>query len=295
MSIIERTNNLSKYGKPLLNGDILPHGNLAQDLTTCYLLNSSPSNYLIDHSLYRHSSSRIQNLTNNYWIPTNDGYILFLFEAAAQRVDCGFIPKLNGSDKATIAIWIKKQNIGTRASVGKGGFNLDVMDDGFTYLGMDGVYGRFPNDEVVPEWQHIVFTFDGVKSNSQRLRGYKDGIEQPLEVNGTLPTHINSDSFNFFYLNYSTEFGVYGGAYYKFVGMWNRILSPQEILQLYTDQQYSWLTQSKRIKTSHLLSMPEPPEPLPAITELVDLYTPLPMNMDCGIYWITDYDAGILI
>lgn len=249
MAILTLTDVAVQQGRPPLHSRILPHGNLGNNLTACYLFNSAPSNYLVDSSVFRHHSRTIQNPTNEYWIPSEDGKVLLLFEGAAQRIDCGFIPKLNGSKRATIAAWVKLRDASSRASVGKGGFNLDVLDDGFTYLGMDGVYARFPNTEPTPKWQFITFTFNGEEpNNSNRIRGYKNGLEQELDLNGSFPSQINNDQFAFFFINYSTELGVYGSSYYKFAAVWDRVLSDDEVYQLYEDQDYSWLTTQNYIK-----------------------------------------------
>lgn len=259
-----------KQGRPPLDVNVLPHGNLSKDLTLCYLFNSAPSNFLIDCSPYRHDSNTIQNLTTNYWLPADEGHALSLFSGAAQRVNCRTIPKLHGATQASIAVWFKRHSAASTATVGRGGFNLDALDNNTIYMSMDGVYGSFDDSDNTTAWKLVVFTFDGSRSsNEDKLKGYENGIQKGLLFNGSLPTIINNDSFNSFFVNYSTEYGVYGDALYKFVAMWNRVLNPFEIQQLYEDQTYSWLSRSKYIKIG---TAPAPPPYLnPYISEFLDI------------------------
>lgn len=269
MSVIHVHQTPRKIGRPPLWADILPHTSLARNLVLCYLCNSHPANKLYDSSKFKHHSHIIQNLVSTqHWRPSSDGMVLSLFETAAQRVDCDFLHTIGGVSQATIVASVKLRTTSARASVGKGGFNLDVLDDSYTYMGMDGVYARFVNPTNT-DWQQIAFVFNGNLPNDQKIKGYKNGIEQPLDINGTLPVIINNDSFNRFYINYSTEFGVYGNAYYRFVGVWDRVLTQPEISRLYEDQQYSWLLMDKYIKYGITLS--PPPYIAPFISDSVNL------------------------
>lgn len=252
MPLIQHDNSIKTSGRrAFYSRTISPSTSLARGLTTCYLFNHVGCNFLIDSSPFHHNSNPVQNATSNYWLvgpdPT-DSPSLFLFSSAAQRVDCGHIPYLGGSKAATIITTLRRRADSDNVSVGRGGFNLDVLSDGNVYMNMDGIYGRFADTTQSDAWKQIAFTFDGTQANNiDRLKGYENGYRQTLTFNGSIPFIINNDEFNYFYINYSTELGIYTNGYYKFMAVWNRVLSDDEIRMVYADKEFSWLYAPKYI------------------------------------------------
>lgn len=84
------------------------------------------------------------------------------------------------------------------------------------------------------QWTHILFVFDGALAASKRVKVYKNGVQADGSVSGTLPTSLaNGTSPITIGRELVSGQGNFSGLMDE-VGMWGRVLSPEEIQQLFS-------------------------------------------------------------
>lgn len=107
--------------------------------------------------------------------------------ASSQYIDCGAFAALDGISKYTLAFWGKKKNTGTTIPVGKRNASaycgVDVWSDAKIYFQISPGFGTHTLDDT--SWHHYCMVFDGtVTGNSNRLKGYVDGVQKTLTFGG---------------------------------------------------------------------------------------------------------------
>ena len=121
------------------------------------------------------------------------------FDGADDRVDHGDIAAIDGAAALSVAFWVYLQTSenGTEL-VGKGGAGFTIRE---STSSVDDMAASFPDaatqgrttGSIFPagSWQHWIMVFDGAGvGNAARLQLYKDGVNQTLTFDGTIPATI---------------------------------------------------------------------------------------------------------
>ena len=183
------------------------------------------------------------------WIPgvSKTNYALNFVAANQQSAGFGDL-KLAGSNQCTFSIWMQKTNpndIGL-AALGRtsGTYNaifLAWWSDGNVYggVGFTNAYRYFYAPYVTNTWVHFVMVYDGTQlQNRNRINIFINGVQAvpvPGQANAktAISTNIGTVSTNFS-LAWDSNEGYENGSY-DGVGVWNRVLSTNEIQQVYSN------------------------------------------------------------
>ena len=137
--------------------------------------------------------------------------------ASSQYIDCGAFASLDGLSKYTLAFWGKKKSTTMTIPVGKRNASaycgIDVWSDGNIYFQISPGFGLFALDDT--NWHHYCMVFDGtLTGNSNRLKGYIDGVQKSLTFGGSAIPSTTPAAGNF-YIGQDTQgtTGRYGDAY----------------------------------------------------------------------------------
>jgi hypothetical protein len=183
------------------------------------------------------------------WIPGVSETNYALNFVAANRQSAGFGDlNLAGSNQCTFSIWMQKTNpndIGLAAlGCTSGTYNaifLAWWTDGNVYggVGFTNAYRYFYAPYVTNTWVHFVMVYDGTQlQNSNRINIFINGVQAipvPGQANAktAISTNIGTVSTNFS-LAWDSNEGYENGSY-DGVGVWNRVLSTNEIQQVYSN------------------------------------------------------------
>jgi hypothetical protein len=183
------------------------------------------------------------------WIPgvTGTNYALHFVSANRQSASFGNL-NLAGSNQCTYSIWMQKTNpadIGLVA-LGRtsGTYNavfLAWWNDGYVYGGVGGTAAcrYFYAPYVANTWVHFAMVYDGTQlQNSNRISIFINDVQAtpvPGQAYAVTPilTNIAVVSTNFS-LAWDSNEGYESGSY-DGVGVWNRVLSTNEIQQVYSN------------------------------------------------------------
>jgi hypothetical protein len=118
---------------------------------------------------------------------------------------------------------------------------LAWWNDGNVYggVGFTNAYRYFYAPHVTNTWVHFVMVYDGTQlQNSNRINIFINGIQAipvPGQANAktAISTNIGTVSTNFS-LAWDSNEGYESGSY-DGVGVWNRVLSTNEIQQVYSN------------------------------------------------------------
>ena len=187
-------------------------------------------------------------LTNSpAWIPGVTDYALNFVSASQQSANFGNL-NLAGSNQCTFSMWMQKTDpadIGLAAlGCTSGTYNaifLAWWTDGNVYggVGYTNAYRYFYAPYVANTWVHFVMVYDGTQlQNSNRINIFINGVQatpSPDQSNAktAISTSIGTVSTNFS-LSWDSNEGYESGRY-DGVGVWNRVLSPTEIQQVYSN------------------------------------------------------------
>jgi hypothetical protein len=153
------------------------------------------------------------------------------------------VPKqsaLVSSANFSVSAWVKRTTSSSPVSIWQGASNIN---DVAIKLGSTGAffeigdsstntYGFVANTSS--EWQNLAMVFDGTLSgNSNRLKGYVNGIPQTLTYTGTIPATSGTVDSSFFIGN-NGGFNTDGSV--AIVQIYNRSLSDSEVFTNYNAQ-----------------------------------------------------------
>ncbi len=188
------------------------------------------------------------HLTNSpAWIPGETDDALNFVSSKKQAVGFGNL-KLAGSNQCTFSMWMQKTNpadIGLAAlGCTSGRYNAIFIawwNDGNVYggVGFTNAGRVFSAPYVANTWVHFVMVYDGTQlQNSNRINIFINGVQATLSSDQSwaktpISTSIGTVSTNFS-LSWDSNEGYESGRY-DGVGVWNRILSPTEIQQVYSN------------------------------------------------------------
>ena len=181
------------------------------------------------------------------WIPGVTDYALNFVRASQQSVGFGDL-NLAGSNQCTFSMWMQKTNpadIGLAAlGCTSGPYNaifLAWWTDGYVYggVGSTNAYRYFFAPYVANTWIHFVMVYDGTQlQNSNRINIFINGVQatpspDQSQAKTAISTSIATVSTNFSLSWDSNE--RYESGRYDGIGVWNRVLSPTEIQQVYSN------------------------------------------------------------
>ncbi len=161
----------------------------------------------------------------------NSGGLTF---SSSNKVDLASLLPISGVQQLTISAWMKRTSSGSSVEIGKqsvsGGnsITLELWTDGNLYLGLSsgGDYGTVSLNDT--SWHHITMVFDGTQTgNSNRLKGYVDGVQQVLAFTGSIPALTTTATDAFGIGSVSTK---YSNGQIDDVRVYNRALTNTEII-----------------------------------------------------------------
>ena len=167
------------------------------------------------------------------------------FDGVSDYIDCGDINELNSASALTISGWYKDNDIsGHNRHFDKGNewdydlsaatysnrLYFEVGNGANTYAYWTG----YSSEITSGEWYHAVFVFNGSgATNADRVKIFVNGVEKSLSFGGgSMPTTTADLSGYSFTLSKNNPSQSWDRAIDE-VLIWNRILSSDEILDLY--------------------------------------------------------------
>ncbi len=188
------------------------------------------------------------HLTNSpAWIPGETDDALNFVSAKKQAVNFGNL-NLAGSNQCTFSMWMQKTNpadIGLAALGSTSGkYNAIFIawwNDGYVYggVGFTNAGRVFNAPYVANTWMHFVMVYDGTQlQNSNRINIFINGVQATPSPDQSwaktaISTSIGTVSTNFS-VSWDSNEGYESGRY-DGVGVWNRVLTPAEIQQVYSN------------------------------------------------------------
>lgn len=125
---------------------------------------------------------------------------------SADYVSAGDLDFIQGSDSLTLSLWMNPQALQTnKAIISKSTFsfnnNFAVVTDATnadevrvhipTNVNDTGTYVTTTDLNLsVRSWTHLAITFDGTKTEGEKVKIYKNGVEISKTITGTLPSRI---------------------------------------------------------------------------------------------------------
>ena len=108
---------------------------------------------------------------------------------------------------------------------------IQPWNDGVIYLSIgQGIYGYFSSNDLLSH--SLVVVFDGNQStNASRMRVWMDGTERSLLFLGTIPATIGTPVIGRFGRTINAFENIGAGSVETFA-IWNRVLQPNEAIQL---------------------------------------------------------------
>lgn len=136
--------------------------------------------------------------------PTNNALD---FDGADDYVTIGDVAALDGASQLTFEAWIKPET----ATAGERIFSKETASStdgtGMALFGASGdqlflstrngvnATGTTGSVLTIGSWNHVAYVFDGSGTgNSERLKCYVNGVEQPLTIGGTIPATLTSNA-----------------------------------------------------------------------------------------------------
>jgi hypothetical protein len=166
----------------------------------------------------------------------------------------GYVTQAGGVTKLTMMLWLKPTELADSSSIlnqdidgPTTGWNfefgsaLDGGNDDVVFYPAAGARGvtddkgyTTSNILVRNEWVHLAVVFNGFGlTNAQKLKIYKNGVEQTLSFNGTIPSTVESAVGGGLYVGLDPLFGGLYRGYVDEIRMYSRSLTASEVMDLY--------------------------------------------------------------
>ena len=204
-------------------------------------------NLIFSTSLNGNSTS---NIGTNNGTDTNITYSAGQFSQAAvfngtSRINFSNLSALNGLTTFSCSYWINCSITSVYSHIGNwfygtntgsfyvrnNGNSLDIFIPSGPTTGNIASFNGFTGGV----WNNVIFLYDGTQStNANKLKLYFNGTAQALTYSTTIPTSLATTSDNL--LTGSIDgliFPLYGSM--DEINMWNRIITPTEIITLQTN------------------------------------------------------------
>ena len=163
-----------------------------------------------------------------------------VFDGNGDYVDTADINDLDSISTFTFAVWVNSDSGTAGPFISKG---TDTSNRSHIWWHSDNtIFWNVSNGSnaygVSSEpshnaWHYFVMVFDGTKTgNSNRLKGYIDGVEQNLSFTGTIPATTASQSVDVLFGKAGEGASYFDGKIDE-VRIYNRALSTKEVRDLY--------------------------------------------------------------
>jgi len=181
------------------------------------------------------------------------------FTTNSDNVDCGTHTDINGITKLTMSMWNYQSSSSNVSSFGK----RNVLQR--TYLSKDSggrfyfylstttdAYGYFDATNLLG-WNQYTLVYDGTLSgNSNRLKGYLNGVQQTLTFNLTIPAATSSTAGNL-YIGGINGTGSVTDIPLAECAMWKVALTPNEVALLGRNYSPEWIRPESLIEYVDLI------------------------------------------
>lgn len=163
------------------------------------------------------------------------------FDGTNDYVALGAMASVDAQADLTVMGWAKRSSSTSRGML----FNSYVNANnwlGLQFANDTNVYAVVANGALAygyvavanTNWHHYALVFDGAQTgNANRLKLYIDGVAQTLTYSGTIPATtptVNTDAN----IGYDVHNGVYMNGRIDDVRVYNRALTQDEVLQIYS-------------------------------------------------------------
>lgn len=152
----------------------------------------------------------------------------------------GTLTSHNGLSQFSLGGWIFRASNGTIQAWGTDetathNTSIQVWSDNKVYFNASNgsaAYGFF--SPIGTGWNHYCFTFDGSQSgNSNRLKGYINGLNVALSYSGTIPSTLSSNASNqTLRIGRAQSANQWSTGSFAELAMWSSILSVGEVASL---------------------------------------------------------------
>jgi len=146
----------------------------------------------------------------------------------------------NGLSQFSMAGWILRAANGTIQALGTDetathNTSIQLWSDNKVYFNISNgsaAYSFF--SPIGTGWNHYCFTFDGSQiGNSNRLKGYINGLNVVLSYSGTIPSTLSSNASNqTFRIGRAQSASQWSTGSFAELAMWSSILSAAEVASL---------------------------------------------------------------
>lgn len=167
-------------------------------------------------------------------------YSIFLNDST-MHVNCGVIQETQLADKLTLMTWFKRPAIGNALYISRYGGTSSTFGMHFEPgtvsmhpTNLTNSYGYFSISDDT-NWHFAVMVFDGTGlTNTDKLKLYLDGVQTTVTFVGTIASSTGNGGDNFYI---GKMLNTYSIALVDDIRLYNRVLSSQEIQQLYVGGQ----------------------------------------------------------
>ncbi len=189
------------------------------------------------------------------------------FDKLNDRVSISPSSSLNNLSKFSVAFWMNPKSSGqnglgymfTKASGGNTSFLLQMdssrLDVTINYSSTNLTFVAPYSGSIYDQWQYIVMTWDGT-ATAANVGLYRNGtaMSHSFDTNG-VGSRVDDSTYNFIIGDNGNSTRVFDGAIDDF-RIYNRVLSTQEIAQLYTSGQSKYSVPiNKTLNTSQPSSL----------------------------------------
>jgi len=175
-------------------------------------------------------------LTNGPTFNSSNGGSI-VFDGVDDYVLCPKQNTLVNTTRFTIGAWMKRNLSNSLVVVDQveslsNDVSFELWSDGNAYFEVgngSNSYGYINNTST--NWQYLMMVFDGsLVGNSNRLKGYINGMQQTLVFNGSIPSTTGTVNTNLTIGSYPPN-NNYSNGNISQVLLYNRALTAQEISQ----------------------------------------------------------------
>ena len=180
------------------------------------------------------------NATSNY-AGLNPNWHDVLDFGGTDYIDCGIISAVEGVSTFSMAAWVYPTNGAIKTVIGNWGnpyigVNIETSSSA-VYFNVDSDaagsgYGASSSGLTNNTWNHVMLVFDGSGStNSDKLKGYINGVEQSLSYTGTIPSTTATPNRSFRIGDAHAGNGLIGNI--SNAAIWNQVISSEDVKYLY--------------------------------------------------------------
>lgn len=159
------------------------------------------------------------------------------FDGSGDYINASAIPEMQGATTLTLSGWLKRNALGDYVHFGSdngiaGGTSIGYSGGTLYFATAIGswAYGSYSLNDT--QWHHVTMVYNGNgATNSDKIKGYIDGVEVALSYTGTIPAATYNNASNTMKIGRFSNYRSDGDV--DDVRVYNRLLSASEIAELY--------------------------------------------------------------